>query len=143
MNDGLVLKRLRLFLLAVSGVLFAGSLLELYVIGHWEDVVQFIPFGLCGLGLVAVLAVWVWPHRISLLALRGVMVGVVLGSLFGIYEHISNNFAFELEIQPNEAISTALMHSLAGANPLLAPGVLALAAVLAIAATYYHPAMQV
>jgi hypothetical protein len=34
-----------------------------------------------------------------------------------------------------------LLEALTGAAPLLAPGVLALAGVLAIAATYYHPAL--
>jgi hypothetical protein len=32
--------------------------------------------------------------------------------------------------------------ALMGANPLLAPGILALAGVLAIAATYHHPALR-
>jgi hypothetical protein len=70
------------------------------------------------------------------------MVAILLGSLFGIYEHVSNNLAFELEIYPNEAVTDALLHAFGGANPLLAPGVLGLAALLAIAATYYHSALR-
>jgi hypothetical protein len=31
---------------------------------------------------------------------------------------------------------------LGGENPLLAPGILAVAAMLALAATYYHPALS-
>jgi hypothetical protein len=34
------------------------------------------------------------------------------------------------------------MGTLSGANPLLAPGIMALTAALAIAATYYHPSLR-
>jgi len=34
-----------------------------------------------------------------------------------------------------------LIKAVSGGNPLLAPGILALAAIIALAATYYHPAL--
>jgi hypothetical protein len=34
------------------------------------------------------------------------------------------------------------MAAISGGNPLLAPGILALASVLAIASTYHHPALM-
>ena len=67
---------------------------------------------------------------------------VFVGSLFGIYEHVEHNLAFALGIRPNAVASEVLMDALRGANPLLAPGILALAAVLALSATYYHPALR-
>ncbi len=66
---------------------------------------------------------------------------IALGSLVGLYEHISNNIAFQLEIQPGSTTAQLIAAGLGGANPLLAPGILAVAAVLALAATYYHPAL--
>jgi hypothetical protein len=36
----------------------------------------------------------------------------------------------------------ALLSAVAGANPLLAPGTLAVAAVLALVASYNHPALE-
>ena len=54
----------------------------------------------------------------------------------------TRQYEFALEIQPNATTSEIVMDALRGANPLLAPGVLALAAILAIAATYYHPALH-
>ena len=68
-----------------------------------------------------------------------VMVLNVLGSALGIYEHIENNLGFELEIRPNAAVVDVFIEALHGASPLLAPGILALAGLLALAATYYHP----
>jgi hypothetical protein len=64
------------------------------------------------------------------------MVLVALGSLFGIYEHVEGNIGFAREIQPNSPTFQLVMSGLRGANPLLAPGTLAVAAVLALSATY-------
>jgi hypothetical protein len=80
-------------------------------------------------------------ERIQLLALRGVMGLLLLGSLLGVYEHLVNNFAFELDMRPNAVWGDVWFQALRGAAPLLAPGILAVAAVVAIAATYAHPAL--
>jgi hypothetical protein len=61
--------------------------------------------------------------------------------LLGIYLHLKSNFAFELDIRPGAKASEVIMESLRGANPVLAPGVLAYAALVALAATYAHPAL--
>lgn len=65
-----------------------------------------------------------------------------VGNLFGLYEHIERNMAFALEIRPHAVASEVLTNALRGVNPLLAPGILTLAAVLALSATYYPPALQ-
>jgi hypothetical protein len=62
--------------------------------------------------------------------------------LFGIFEHIEHNFGFALEIQPNATAPDVFWAALGGANPLLAPGILAFAALLALAASYYHPLLH-
>ena len=142
MIDAVVLLRLRRFLLVTSALLFAGTLGELWLINHTEDPVQFIPFVLCGLGLLVLLVVRFRPRRATMLALRAVMALVVLGSLVGVYLHVESNLAFVREIQPNAPTREAVLGALGGANPLLAPGILSLAAMLAMAATYYHPALK-
>jgi len=142
MIDAVVLLRLRRFLLVTSALLFAGTLGELWLINHTEDVVQFVPFVLCGLGLLILLLVRLHPRRATMLVLRAVMVLVVLGSLVGIYLHVESNLAFVREINPNAPAREAIFGALGGANPLLAPGILSLAAMLAMAATYYHPALK-
>ena len=45
-------------------------------------------------------------------------------------------------VRISRAAPGLLMDTLHGANPLLAQGILALAAVLAVGATYYHPSLQ-
>jgi len=133
--------RLRLFLLGLAGFLCVGTAVELWLAEHTKELIQLLPFILCGLGSAVIIAVLLHPRRGTIWALRIVMGLVTLGSLFGIFEHIEGNFNFALEIQPNVAMSDALWEAVRGAAPLLAPGILALAALIAIAGTYYHPAL--
>jgi hypothetical protein len=117
----------------------AGTILELWLTEHMESPIQFTPFILCGIGLIAVTLALLLPQRLTLIALRFVMSLLLAGGFFGVFQHIQHNVAFELEIRPNATIDAVWFDALRGANPLLAPGVLALAAVIALAATYYHP----
>jgi hypothetical protein len=137
-----ILARLRSFLLWVAGGMFVGTVIELWLTEHTESLVQLIPFGLCGLGLLMVVLGLSYPRRATLLALRVSMFVIAAGSVFGLYQHLSGNLAFELEIHPGASLAEALPATLSGVAPLLAPGILMLAALLALAATYYHPALS-
>jgi hypothetical protein len=142
MDTTTIEQRLRTFLLALAGFMCLGTVAELALAEHTKTLVQLTPFVLCGVGLVTVIVALLRPRRGTLIALRVVMGLLMAGSLFGIYEHLANNLAFELDIRPGAAINSVWFAALKGAAPLLAPGILALAAVLAIAATYYHPALS-
>ena len=131
-----ILRRLRRFLLLLAIVLFTGALVELWLVGHTQDFIQWLAFALAGAGALATLIALFRPGLNSVRVLRVCMVLVVLGSLFGVYEHIAGNIAFEREIQPGASTSRLLSRGLRGGNPLLAPGLLAVAAVLAVSATY-------
>ncbi len=141
MDPASVLRRLRHFLLGLAGFMCLGTVVELLLAGHTESPTQLIPFGLCGLGLIVIVWALMRPGRLSVLTLRAVMLLVALGSVFGIYEHFEHNLGFELEIRPGAGVAEVWLAALQGANPLLAPGILALAAIIALAATYYHPAL--
>lgn len=136
MNEHLTLKRLRTFLHGLTAALLLGTIAELILVGHAETLVQIIPFVLCGLGLLALAAVWVRPSRGTVLLLRITMAAVALGSLVGMVEHVEGNLEFGRETQPNAGTTQLLVAALTGGNPLLAPGVLAVTAALAVAATY-------
>lgn len=141
MSAELILHRLRLFLLAISASLCIGTIVELALIGHWEDPPQILPFVLCFLGFGAVTAMLLRPAQNAVRALRWIMGVAFAGSLFGVFEHVEHNIGFALEIQPNATVGQVFFDALGGANPLLAPATLAVAALLAIAATYYHPSI--
>ena len=133
-----ILRRLRKFLLLLSLFLFAGALIELWLVGHTKEFIQWIAFALAGAGAFTLLLVLFRLSPATVRTLRVCMLLVVFGSLFGMYEHFSGNVAFAREIQPNSATAQLFWRGLQGANPLLAPGVLAVAAILALSATYRY-----
>lgn len=133
-----VLRRIRKFLLLLTISLFAGALAELWLVGHTEDVLQLVPFVLSVVGIVVSLLVFFWPSTGTIQVMRIWMAVVVLGTLLGIYLHIEGNVAFEREVDPQATTSRLLLQGLGGGNPLLAPGILTIAAVLAVAATYRY-----
>ena len=138
-----VLERLRTYLLLLAGGLSAGAIVELWAANHTEEPLQWIPFVLCGLSFVVIVTALLRPQRGVLLTLRGVMILMIAGSLLGIYEHVAGNIAFAQEIRPATPAGDLLLKGLTGGNPLLAPGTLAVAALIALAATYCHPALAV
>ena len=142
MNDGVVLNRLRRFLLILAAFMSLGTLVELALTQHWEDAIQILPFVLCGLSFLVIMAMLLRPQRRTVLWLRWIMAITFVGSLFGVFEHIEHNIAFALEIRPSAVTSDVFLMALGGANPLLAPGILAFTALLALAATYYHPVLS-
>lgn len=142
MSPDRILSRLRRFLLALSVLLCVGTVIELWLTEHMETVVQLIPFGLCGLGLAAASVALLKPRRIVILILRVSMALVAAGGLYGVYEHIENNIGFQREINPSAPTGEIVLASFHGPNPLLAPGIFVVAAMVAIAATYHHPALS-
>jgi hypothetical protein len=138
MSTAEVLRRLRLSLLVLSSLLFAGTLLELSLVNHTEGAIQWSAFVLAGIGLLVTLSVLARRGPVTVSLLRWCMFLVIVGSLFGIYQHVSNNIAFEREIQSNATWSHLMWKGLSGANPLLAPGTLAVAGLLSLAGTYKY-----
>jgi hypothetical protein len=134
-------RRLRHVLLALPAGAAVGTIGELVLSEHTEDPIQLVAFALCGVVLAAVGAFWLRPRRGTVRALRVAMVVVALGSLVGIVQHFAGNRALVLETQPNLPAGDVLRETLFGGVPLLAPGILALMAAMAWAATYRHPAL--
>jgi hypothetical protein len=136
MSEDRTLHRLRAFLRLLAVALFAGTIVELILAGHTGEPLQLVPFILCGLGLLTLAAAWLRPSRRNVLALRVVMVIVACGSLLGVYEHFMGNLEFDRETHPGQSTSSLFVAALTGGDPLLAPGVLAVAAAVAVASTY-------
>lgn len=141
MTSDEVLRRLRLFLLGLSVALLCGAVVELLMVEHTEDPPQLIPFVLCASGAAAAVAAMARPRRATMWVLRVASALLVLGSLLGVYLHLNGNMELQRELSPNAAPGAIIWGALSGGNPLLAPGVLAIAALLALAATYQHPAL--
>ena len=128
--------RFRVFLFLLAGFLFTGTIVELLTLEHDESAMQLVPYALCLLSIVALVVVWRWRSTVVLWAFRGFMLSVMAGSLLGVFEHIDGNMEFVQELDPSASRWTLLREGLTGGAPMMAPGILAIGAVVSIAATY-------
>jgi len=143
MNSEVVLARLRQFLLFISAGVFIMTVTELFFLSHWSETIQFLPFLLSGLGLITLCLAYFRPSPGTIAALRWSMIVIAACSLIGVYEHMANNLGFRMEIQPNATTWELVLATLEGANPVLAPGILMLGAVIGWASVYQYPALEI
>jgi hypothetical protein len=133
---------LRRAFLALACASALGACAELALGGHTESPVQLLPFGLSALAVVAAAVVWVSPSKNTLRALRGAMVAIALGGLFGVWEHLEHNYAFEAEIRPAATTAELVTEAIFGASPALAPGMFLVMAAMGLAAAWRHPGAE-
>lgn len=142
MNPEHVLAKLRQYLLIISAGIFVMTVTELFFLSHWNETIQFLPFALSALGLLMLALAYFRPSRNVLTTMRWSMLVIAACSFIGFYEHMVNNYAFWLEIKPNATVWDLIKATLEGANPVLAPGILMLGAVIALMAIYKHPLLE-
>lgn len=99
-----------------------GILVELLLLEHFEDTLQFIPLVLLGIGPIAL----VWqvrsPRRTALRTFRAIMVLYLVSGALGIFLHYRGNVEFELERRPEARRWQLFREAMMGATPALAPG---------------------
>jgi hypothetical protein len=141
-STGSVESRLRLWLLLLVAAVYPGTVVELVLEKHYDKLLQFIPFALCIAGFLTVALVILYARKLTIWLMRAVMFVTMPATLFGMWEHLDGNLDFQREIRANADTWEQLTYAIHGAAPLLAPGILALAAGVALIATYGHPALQ-
>jgi len=142
MDSDRILAQLRQFLLIISAGVFVMTVTELFFLEHWKLTIQFLPFVLCGLGLIASALAYFRPTHGTMRFTQWSMIIIAVCSAIGFYEHMSGNFWFWLEIQPNATAWELVKATLKGGIPVLAPGILTLGGVIGLMATYKHPALE-
>jgi len=142
MNAEAILTKVRQFLLIISAGIFVMTTAELIFVSHWNESIQYLPFALCGLGLITLALAYFRPSHGSFKALRWSMIVIGICSFIGFYEHMYNNYSFWLEIQPNSTAQDLIVATLNGGIPILAPGILLLGAVIGLIAVYKHPLLE-
>jgi len=142
MNSDAILTRQRQFLLIITVGVFVMTVLELIFVSHWKQAIQFLPFGLCALGLIATGLAYLKPSAKTIRTMYWSMVIVGVCSFIGFFEHMYNNYSFWLDIQPNTTTKDLIIATFNGGIPILAPGILLLGAVIGLTAIYKHPLTQ-
>jgi hypothetical protein len=142
MNDAALVTWFRRFMLLAACALCAGVIAELWLTGHDKEPLQFVPFIVCGIGLALLVAVLARPQRGLLRALQALMIVTAIAGVVGTAVHLRGNLELAQEVKPAQAQAQPLWMALTGHNPPLAPGALGITALIALAATYKHPALQ-
>ena len=142
MTDAALVTWFRRFLLLIAMATCAGVIAELWLTGHTDEPLQWAPFIVCGLGIVLLIAVMARPQRNLLRAMQALMIVMAIAGGVGVVVHLRGNLELAQEVKPAQAQAQPLWMALTGRNPALAPGALGVAGLIALAATYRHPALE-
>ena len=133
----------RSILLGIFLVGVGGISVELWLLGHYEDLDQFIPLGLSFVATIVILATAFKPTRIMVRLLQAVMLLFVVSGLVGVWFHFQATTEFQLEMDPSLR-GWALFRKaiVAKAPPALAPGAMIQLGLIGLAYTFRHPAVR-
>mgnify|MGYP005846941923 CR=1 FL=1 len=114
----------RLKSLLVFTVIFMslGTLIELFLLSHYEDEWQLLPIILISAALLIFIFLLINPKAWLIIGLKILLWGCALSGALGAYFHIRANLEFEAELHPTQSFTQHLIDSLSGALPALAPG---------------------
>ena len=115
----------------------AGTLAELTLIAHYEDLTQWIPIALLAVGLAALAVDLAFARGWTQLLIQLTMVLVVAAGALGIYFHFHGSREFQLEMDPQMRGTTLVWHVLrAKSPPTLAPGSMVQLGILGLGYAY-------
>ncbi len=135
-------QRIRAALLGLFVIGVGGTGVELLLLGHTEDVWQWVPIVLMAASLALLLWRLVARDARSLRVFRGTMILFVLSGVVGLWLHYHGNAEFELEMYPALRGLELFRESVTGATPALAPGTMLELGLLGLVYTYRHPALS-
>ena len=137
--SGRIANRLRDFLLLLYVIVTVGTVLDLILLGHLENVRQGAPLLVLPAGLLALTWHRIRRTRRATRAFQFAMLLAVTTGFAGLWFHSSQNVGFAFEMDPSAGGWPILRESLLGPAPTLAPGTLVHIGLLGLLYTYRHP----
>ena len=116
------MKHIKTALIAILLFNIAGTLAELVLLEHTEDIWQQVPVFLLAFSSAVIIWVLFRENKWSLKFLQWSMILFIISGLTGIWLHYSGNVEFEREIYPDLSGWALFMEAIKGATPVLAPG---------------------
>jgi hypothetical protein len=141
MKADTVLDRLYKFFIWFGIFVFIGTLVELSQLNHNREELQFVPFVLLPLGIIAAVLMLVKTGPSVKKAALIVMWVVAVGGLIGMGVHVFGNLEGVIEGGQTLAFGQLIKQAIGGRNPLLAPGTLTIGAAMILAVTYAKKAI--
>jgi hypothetical protein len=131
---------LRHILLTIFLLGSVGTGAELLLVGHIEEVWQWIPLALLLMGILALLVHAFAEPSPSTRIFQGIMVLFITSGIIGIWLHYKARMEFQLEMNPDVAGTKLFLETITGAKvpPVLAPGMMIQLGLLGLAYTYAH-----
>ena len=116
-------KTYRLKQVLVLALLFMmiGTLLELYLLDHYEDTWQLIPVICIGVALINFCVLFYRRSQAAIHLFKLVLVLTTFSGVYGVVLHLQSNFEFEQDMKPTASFWQLILESLSGALPTLAP----------------------
>ncbi len=129
---------LGIFVLGVGGIAT-----ELWLLGHYEELDQFIPLGLAAVAVAGLAAAAFVPSPLTVRVFQLVMLLMVFSGFLGVWYHYQATTEFQLEMDPSlkgwALFSKAIV---AKAPPALAPGAMIQLGLIGLAYTFRHPVFR-
>jgi hypothetical protein len=133
----------RRFVLYILLIGMIGSLVELVLLDHDEDLNQWIPLVLLSAGILAFSFAAVRPGSHVIRFLQILMAFFILAGLVGAVLHFQANLEFQTELDPSASgLPLWMKAARAKAPPALAPGLMVQLGLLGLVYTFRHPALQ-
>ena len=98
-----------------------GTLLELYLLDHYEDTFQLIPVLCIAFSLINLIILFFKRSKIIIKLFKLVLVLTSFSGIYGVFLHLQSNFEFEQDMKPTATNWELFSESLSGALPTLAP----------------------
>jgi hypothetical protein len=142
-HDSPTLDTMRRAILAVLAAAIAGMMVDLSLVGHFEDSNQLIPLVIGAVTLLVLAWVAIRPGGVSLRAMQFMMLWFIGAGILGITLHFQANAEFQRDIDPTIATVDLVWKVVqATAPPALAPALMMQLGVLGLVYTYRHPALR-
>lgn len=113
--------RLKKVLVLALLFMMIGSLLELYLLEHYEDTWQLIPVICIGVALINFCVLLYRRSQAAIHLFKIVLVLTTFSGVYGVFLHLQSNFEFEQDMKPTASFWQLITDSLSGALPTLAP----------------------
>jgi hypothetical protein len=134
------LRRLLLLLLVAAMI---GTAVDLMLLDHHEDVWQWVPLVVIGLGLAAAAFAAATGGASAITVMRVVMALFIGAGLIGFGLHYTGNTEFQREVDPGlQGWSLFVKAVTSKAPPALAPAAMIQMGLLGLLYTYRHPALR-
>ncbi len=114
------------YLLILFVVSTGGLLIELLLLGHYEDSWQWTPVILLGLALIVGLTKFSGEGRFIYDLFKVISLLLIMSGFLGVYLHFDGNKAFELEMYPDIKGWELFWKTITGATPSLSPATMTL-----------------